>query len=278
MNRKHIFSLLAVFGFYFFTTTSVQAQDDKIERYNGYTPIAWFYNQYWSKPLADVSIQNLNKILFPRLKADAKVMDLMCGAGHVTQAMKARGYKMTGLDGSDGMLTFARVNAPGVPFILEDARTFDMRNEFDAVICMNNGLNHILKWDELVLAASRVYASLKKGGYFVFDMNLEDRYKTIFSGSNGVQREDFACLYAFGYNAEERYATMNFTMFLAADEAKSSWKRVSWGITQYCFPHIRVIAAMESVGFTVLKLYDGYEDLNSGKHNKGRRYYVCQKK
>lgn len=282
MNRKYIFSLFMALGCCFFATISVQAQDDKdkekLERYNAYTPISWFYNEYWAKPLANASIQNLNKVLFPRVKADAKILDLMCGTGHITQALKKRGYKMTGLDGSDGMLNFARINAPGIPFMLDDARTFDMSNEFDAVICMNNGLNHILKWEELVVTSRKVYTSLKKGGYFIFDINLEDRYKRMFRGSNGVQRKDFACLYAFNYDAEKRKAAINFTMFLAADEAQSVWKRVTWQIAQHCYSHLQIISALEKAGLTVVKLYDGYEDLKSGRHNKGRRFYVCQKK
>ncbi len=285
MSKKYTRTTLLAIVFVLMGFFKGQAQEnpEEIQRYEGYTPIAWFYNKFWSKPLADVAVQNLNKILIPKLKPGAKILDLMCGNGHVTQALKKRGYKLTGLDGSDGMLKFAQQNAPGVPFILEDARTFDMKNEFDAVICMNDGLNHILEYKELVMAARKVYASVKKGGYFVFDVNLESRYKTILNGDvKGVQDSSYAFIYNYRYNVASRLADIQFNIFIPGappnEGVYESWKRVDVNIAQYCYPHIKIIEALETVGFTVLKTYDGYEDLKSGGYNKGRRYYVCQKK
>ncbi|WP_053337431.1 class I SAM-dependent methyltransferase [Microscilla marina] len=292
MDRKYIFSLLLVLSGVFFTVTNVQAQDkkekdkDKIELYQRYTPISWFYNEYWAQPFATTAIQSLHTVLFPRINSNAKILDLMCGSGRVTNALKKRGYKMTGLDASEGMLNFARVNAPGVPFMLDDARLFDIKDEFDAVICMNNGLNHILQWKELVMAYSKVYASLKKGGYFVFDMSLEEHYKNSFSKQrNWVERDNFSCLYNFNYNPQERLGAIDFVMFLAKQPAKTPeekaaqvWGRVSWRVTQYCYSHLKIIDALEKVGFTVIKVYDGQDDLKRGAYNKGRRYYLCQKK
>lgn len=283
--KKHTSTFLLVIALVMlgYIKGHTQENPEEIKRYDNYTSIAWFYNKFWSKPLADVAIQNLNKILFPKLKPGAKVLDLMCGNGHITQALKKRGYKMTGLDGSEGMLKFAQQNAPGVPFILEDARTFNMKNEFDAVVCMNDGLNHIMEYKELVMAARKVYASVKKGGYFVFDVNLEDRYKTILHGDvKGAQDSTFAFIYNYRYNAEQRLANIQFNIFIPGAPANNgvyeSWKRVDVNIEQYCYPHIKIIEAIETVGFVVLKTYDGQEDLKNGGYNKGRRYYVCQKK
>jgi trans-aconitate methyltransferase len=63
-------------------------------------------------------------LILSELSTDACLLDLCCGAGHLTRALAGRGYRVTGLDGSAEMLRYARENAPSAEFIWTDARTF----------------------------------------------------------------------------------------------------------------------------------------------------------
>jgi len=47
---------------------------------------------------------------------------------------------VTGLDGSEELLRYAKANAPEARFVLDDARSFRLSSDVDAVICLNDSL------------------------------------------------------------------------------------------------------------------------------------------
>ncbi|WP_299463378.1 class I SAM-dependent methyltransferase [uncultured Microscilla sp.] len=247
------------------------------KRYDEYDPIADFYNSFWSKPLERLAIGKLNRLLVPRLKPKAKILDLMCGTGHIAAALHAQGYRMTGLDGSAKMLEFAKQNVPSMELWLKDARTFEARQKFDAVICMSDGLNHIMQLKGLTQAFTQVYKALKKGGQFVFDMNWEQRYikgwnirgaRFEFKNSEGI--------FTSSYNRNTRQGTLKFWLYSPIDAHKKTWKRTQWELTQHCYTPTQIKQALEKAGFKEIKAYEAAQDLDD-QRNAGRAYYVCQK-
>lgn len=80
---------------------------------------------------------------------------------------------VTGIDGSAQMIEYARQNAPDAAFIVDDARYFNINEQFQYVISTGDSLNHILKLDELKSVFRNVYSVLHSEGTFVFDMNTE---------------------------------------------------------------------------------------------------------
>lgn len=109
------------------------------------------------------------------LQSGARVLDVPCGFGRHSRELAARGYLLTGVDGSRAMIQQARDGGVGVgPPI--DWRTADMRNlswesEFDAAFCFGNSFGY-LDADgtrEFVQAVSR---ALKPGARFALDYGL----------------------------------------------------------------------------------------------------------
>ncbi len=77
------------------------------------------------------------------LKAGMKVLDIGCGAGRHSVGLAKRGFLVTGIDLSEGMLNQARKGASeaGVQVIIEQTNAVHKRyeGEFDAVICLCEG-------------------------------------------------------------------------------------------------------------------------------------------
>ncbi|HEY9629828.1 MAG TPA: class I SAM-dependent methyltransferase [Coleofasciculaceae cyanobacterium] len=181
-------------------------------RYTAYDPWAWLYNQ----SEAHLALQNLmpllEKLLLPRLPENGQILDLCCGTGQVSQQLILKGYHVTGLDGSEKMLHYARENAPQGKFVLEDARSFEFSPTFDAVISTDSSLNHIMSLDELKQVFRNVYGALKNQGLFLFDLGLEDRYRNV-KIDNGELHPEYAWTVGETYDRENKTGTFTITLF-----------------------------------------------------------------
>lgn len=96
------------------------------------------------------------------------LLDLGCGAGHpVATDFLERGWQVTGVDFSRGMLDLATVHAPQMVQVQADVRTVDFPpDSFDAVTSIYS-LFHI-PWPEHPRLFERIYRWLRPGGHLLF--------------------------------------------------------------------------------------------------------------
>lgn len=77
------------------------------------------------------------------LEAGASILDVGCGTGRHSIALAKRGYRMTGIDLSNGMLSIAAAAAVAadvsVVWIQADATRFEVDTPLDAAICLCEG-------------------------------------------------------------------------------------------------------------------------------------------
>ena len=110
------------------------------------------------------------------LEDGCRVLDVGCGTGRHSVGLASRGYKVTGIDLSSGMLNEARKAAETADVDLEliqaDASKFDLDGQFDAAICVCEGAFGLLGSGddpgEHDLAILRnVHKALKSNGRFL---------------------------------------------------------------------------------------------------------------
>jgi len=91
-------------------------------RESPYDAVAGMYHALWNHLYLPAAMPALERLLFSRVPAGGRVLDLCCGSGHVTRELVGRGYRVTGVDSSAGLIALATRDLPGVDFQVQDAR------------------------------------------------------------------------------------------------------------------------------------------------------------
>lgn len=107
------------------------------------------------------------------LQPNAHILDIGCGSGYPIAAyLIEHGFQVTGIDGSQELLTIAKTKCPSMHTLCGDIRTVTVVNKFDALLewwC----LFHVPKQDhEQMIARFRTW--IKPGGFLEFTTGDRD--------------------------------------------------------------------------------------------------------
>ena len=243
--------------------------------YSDYDPFAWVYNKHWGDSFTDIALPVIENLVLRQLPAKASILDLCCGTGQLAQVLIERGYQVTGLDGSGEMLRFARENAPAAEFIQDDARSFKLPAVYHVVVSTFDSLNHIMTLEGLTSVFRNVYAALREGGLFLFDLNMEEGYRVTWDDNFGIVEDDHICVVRSSYCPEERTARFDATIFRLQDY----WYRSDVTLLQKSHSEAEVRSALEDAGFTEIHAYayDEQSDLVELTAESERAFFICQK-
>jgi SAM-dependent methyltransferase len=242
--------------------------------YSDYDDFAWFYNHYWGAvtahpPMLDV----LDRALFSHLPADAKILDICCGTGQLAAVLAERGLAVTGIDSSARQLEYARHNAPGCEFIHADARDFDLPQIYDAALSVYDSLNHIMTMRDLERCFRNVCNALVPGSPFLFDLNMEEGLLKRWKGSNSHVESDNAFIMLFSYDAGEKVARADTTMFRLEE---GIWHRSDVAFLQAAYSEEEVMGSLRNAGFSDISTYNAARELGQSM-GEGRTFFLALK-
>lgn len=105
-------------------------------------------------------------------------MDLACGTGVLCEILHANGITASGMDFSSGMIDVARSRNPDIHYDVADMITYRPDTQFDLVTCTGDAINHIIDLQNVKKIFENVYAYLRPGAYFIFDILNEHEVST----------------------------------------------------------------------------------------------------
>lgn len=153
--------------------------------FNGHAP---FYMTNIFTKNTKAEIQFLCKLL--KLPKGAKIINIGCGTGRHSIGLAKRGYAMTSLDQSSGMLAQAKKYAEDagvdIKLVQADASDFRFATKFDAAICLCEGAFGLLGknddpvWRDIKIL-SNIRQCLKPGARLVLTALSASRHMRTFS-------------------------------------------------------------------------------------------------
>ncbi len=238
---------------------------------NGYDGLAWFYNKYWTREAPDIFERVLDRIFLSEMPARGEILDLCCGTGQVAARLSQRKYKVTGLDNSESMLSFARINAPDADFTIGDARYFKFDKQFDGVMSLFDSLNHMLTSEDLLDCFKSVRSVLKKGGMFVFDLNDEETFDEGWELGFSAVEDDNVCIMKPSYDQSTGRVKYDITTFFMM---AGIWIRNDVSVYEQCYYSEDVVNLLYEANFKNIQILNGSRDL-SFEAFRGRLFFIA---
>jgi SAM-dependent methyltransferase len=187
---------------------------------SGYIVLPQIYDR-WQKTYG----KDYSTLIFPRVLSTIRefqipvssMMDLACGTGTLALLMARRQWKVWGVDGSEGMIRVASAKRAGwklpVTFLCQDMRRVRIPQRVTLVTCMFDSVNHLLSRRNLLAAFRAVHASLLPGGYFVFDVNNERCYRTLWRQTEVIHHKAFTLILRNSYDPARHLGQVQVTLF-----------------------------------------------------------------
>jgi SAM-dependent methyltransferase len=207
------------------------------------------------------------------------VLDLACGTGKITFAMRDLGYDMTGVDLSEDMLSEAREicaerGITDILWLCQSMQEFELYGTVDACVCCLDSINYLDGPDALCATLSRLKFFVRPGGLFIFDINTEHKFRTIDGKCFMRDGEDDVCIWRAAFSAEEKRCLMMLDIFRREGEL---WSRSGEEHEEYAFSDEEIRTALENNGFAFEASYD---ELTEEKQNPDsmRVFYVARRK
>ncbi|MBR1533096.1 MAG: class I SAM-dependent methyltransferase [Ruminococcus sp.] len=148
-------------------------------------------------------------------------LDLACGTGSMTLALKEKGWDIFGVDASQEMLSVAMDKAYdkelSVLFLCQRMENLDLYGTIDTCISTLDSLNHITEKATLQAAFDKVALFMNPEGMFIFDVNTVYKHREILANNTFVYDTDE--VYCVWQNSlkENNVINIDLDMFEKAD-------------------------------------------------------------
>ncbi len=134
-----------------------------------YTRSAVYYDAVYSFKNYKEEVEKLDRLILQHKRSAGKsLLDVACGTGeHITYLRNY--YQVEGLDKSPEMLRIARKKHPGITFHLGDMVNFDLKLQFDVIVCLFSSVGYMKTRRNLRRAVGTMARLLKAGGVIVVE-------------------------------------------------------------------------------------------------------------
>ena len=210
-----------------------------------------------------------------------RILDLACGEGTFAIEMAKRGFEVVGLDRSPYMLKFARRKAKRegveVKFIKGDMRKLSFKEEFDLITCWFDSLNYLLELRDLEETFRGVHRALRRGGFFIFDMNTIYGLVSWREQPCNIEQDtpELFEVHCKDYDFERNIATMRIIGFVKRGKG---WIRIEEVHRERGYTIKEIEDCLNKTGLRIIARWGDIREMSELKPDSRRVWFVTRKK
>jgi SAM-dependent methyltransferase len=212
------------------------------------------YCRYYSSFARDVAFDALHWAEAYRPDRPLRVLDLCCGVGDLALTFAEAGHQVIGLDISPAMVSVAKETAGAakleVDFVVDDARTFNLREEVDFIFCLNGSLSSLGDVQSLRACISRMSMVLASGGIFLGDLFTADALAH-WNHVMVADEEDRLQLIRGMFDVGGRFGSVQISGCLR--DTEGSWSRFRQILMAWLIEEDDMIQAFKEHGFVAVE-------------------------
>ncbi len=223
---------------------------------SGYRIFSQFYDNLTFNVDYEKRAEYIQSVLSLWKHEPGLALDLACGTGSLTVALKQRGWDIFGVDGSQDMLSAAMDKAYDkglqILFLCQQMEKLDLYGTIDTCVCTLDSLNHITDKATLQTALDQVALFMNPGGLFVFDVNTVYKHREILGNNTFVYDTDE--VYCVWQNSlkENNIVSIELDLFEKSDGV---YTRHTEHIRERAYERDELRQMLAKAGFETLAVY-----------------------
>jgi SAM-dependent methyltransferase len=184
------------------------------------------------------------------------VLDVACGTGASFLPLLERGYHVTGCDIAPEMLANAARKAPTARLEAADMRALPDLGRFDLILCLDDGINHLLEPDDVTGTFAGMRRNLAAGGIAVWDVNTAAIYRSAEAAASIVSSGDpFVTREARVQGRFTPGGLVDVVTHAFASNADLNWQRTTATVRQRHWPDAEIRRAAHEAGLVILDTF-----------------------
>ncbi|MEG1944203.1 MAG: class I SAM-dependent methyltransferase [Oscillospiraceae bacterium] len=204
------------------------------------------------------------------------VLDAGCGTGTLTLLLEKCGYEMIGADFSENMLAVAAQKKHGaIVFLNQELSKLDLYGTVNAVVCMQDTLNHIVSLDRLQCVFDRFALFTERGGMLIFDVNTSYKSEHVLGSNSFVfETEKSFCVWQNEYSKRKKAVKVTFDVFVC--DCGKGYRRMTDEFWEYDYSDKLLRQCLEKAGYSLLEVLDG-ETYMPIQNDSQRALYIAKR-
>ena len=223
---------------------------------DAYKNLAASYDRLTNDVDYEATVAFYEEILRREGLAPRTVVDLACGTGSVTEILARKGYRVTGVDMSEEMLTEAAMKTMDMEqppmYSCQLLQELRLPRGVDMAVCALDSLDYILDPADCKEAIRRAYKALNPGGIFIFDVNTPDKLRAMDDQVFLDEDDDVYCVWRGEFDEETNICSYGMDLF---QREGNMWRRSFEEHREYAYSQEQLTEFLKDAGFTHIRVY-----------------------
>ena len=223
---------------------------------DAYKNLAASYDRLTNDVDYEATVEFYMEILRREGLSPRTVVDLACGTGSVTEILARKGYRVTGVDMSEEMLTEAAMKTMDMEqppmYSCQLLQNLRLPRGVDMAVCALDSLDYILDPADCKEAIRRAYKALNPGGIFIFDVNTPEKLRAMDDQVFLDEDDDVYCVWRGEFDEETNICSYGMDLF---QREGNMWRRSFEEHREYAYSQEQLTGFLKDAGFTHIEVY-----------------------